>query len=263
MDFDTFLKQQLGYQSGQTIPMNDIPSLREEYSKYLGEQEKQAAAIQAATVVFTANLNEAKSKGVKLDPSLIETTLNLYKTGQIDSAKKVESALFSPPPSEQLLRNQMDLEAKKQDQELKAEEAKNTYYSAKNELETVKNLLSSDLSDVVGPTEPAARLGRAFFSEFGADWAKKNQQLIKDALMVTTSDVLKSVRALAPVTDQDRKFISEMTVPVETDNDEIWKKYLGKKKEVLERAVSSLSQKYGISENPKTSTELLRAQLRK
>jgi hypothetical protein len=250
MDFDTFLKEQLGYQSGQTIPMSDIPSLRDKYNKYSSEQQELASAIQAALAVFEANLNEADSKGVKLNPRLIETTLNLYKTGQIDSAKKVESTLFSPPPSTQEQLNQMDLETKKQDQALKSEEAKNTYYSAKNELETVKNLLSSDLSDVVGPTEPAARLGRAFFSEFGADWAKKNQQLIKDALMVTTSDVLKSVRALAPVTEQDRKFISEMTVPVETDNDEIWKKYLEKKKEVLERSVSSLSQKYGISENP-------------
>jgi hypothetical protein len=262
MDFNTFLKEQLGYQAGQAIPNEKIPSLREKYNRYIKEsqesqqkleaqqreQQNKAASVQAGLALFESKVNEAQRGGRQLDPNLINAAKNLYGTGQVEQADKISNAIFAPPASTQEQINQIDLEAKKEEQRLKSEEAINTYYAAKDELDKVQNLLSSDLSDVVGPTEPIARFGRAVASEMGADWARQNQQLIKDALMVTTSDVLKSVRALAPVTEQDRKFISKMTVPVETDNEDIWKSYLEKKKNVLERSVSSLSKKYGISE---------------
>jgi hypothetical protein len=167
----------------------------------------------------------------------------------------------------------MELAAKEEEKVLKNAEAENTYYSIQSEREKIKKLLASDLSDVVGPTEPVARFGRAIASEFGAEWAQENQSLIKDALMVTTSDVLKSVRALAPVTEQDRKFISKMTVPVETDNAKIWKDYLTEKDEVLSRAERNLDKKYNISgipatnepdikpDKPQTATQKLRGRL--
>jgi hypothetical protein len=267
MDFNTFLKDQLGYQAGQAIPNEKIPSLREKYNRHVKElqegqqklevqqkeQQNKAASVQAGLAVFGSKVNSAIKGGAQLDPSLIAAAENLYKTGDIEQADKVSNAIFAPPASTQEQINQLDLEAKKEDQRFKSEEAINTYYAAKDELEKVKMLLDSDLGDVVGPTEPIARFGRAIASEMNADWARQNQSLIKDALMVTTSDVLKSVRALAPVTEQDRKFISKMTVPIETDNEDIWKKYLKGKQGVLERSVSSLSRKYGIADDGETN----------
>jgi hypothetical protein len=263
MDFNTFLKEQLGYQAGQAIPNEKIPSLREKYNRYIKEsqesqqkleaqqreQQNKAASVQAGLALFESKVNEAQRGGRQLDPNLINAAKNLYGTGQVEQADKISNAIFAPPASTQEQINQIELESKKEEQRLKSEEAINTYYAVVNELDKVKKARKSDLSDVVGPTEFLARPGRAIMAEFGADWAKKNQQLIKDLTMITTSDVLKNVRALAPVTKEDRVFIAERTVPVESDPDNIWDSYLKDKEGALERAKKNLAKKYGINEN--------------
>jgi hypothetical protein len=287
MDFNTYLKQELGFQPGQVIPPNSVAGFREKYNKYLKSQQEEsqkaaerqqqeqanAARIQGASALFESKVNEAQKRGKQTDPNLITAARNLIVAGQIDQATKIEEALFSQPISTSEQVSRMELESKIEEKDLKKAEAENTYYSIQTEREKIKNILASDLSDVVGPTEPMARFGRAVASEMGAEWAQKNQSLIKDALMVTTSDVLKSVRALAPVTEQDRKFISKMTVPVETDNAQIWKDYLEEKYQVLGRAEKNLNKKYNISgavENdqqeiqqnkPQTATQKLRERL--
>jgi hypothetical protein len=249
--------------------VGDIQKNRER----LKEEQSNAARIQGASALFESKVNEAQKSGRQTDPNLITAARNLIGAGQIDQATKIEEALFGQPVSTSEQVSRMELESKIEEKDLKKAEAENTYYSIQTEREKIKNLLASDLSDVVGPTEPVARFGRAVASEMGAEWAQKNQSLIKDALMVTTSDVLKSVRALAPVTEQDRKFISKMTVPVETDNAQIWKDYLKEKYQVLGRAEKNLNKKYNISgtveedqqetqqNKPQTATQKLRGRL--
>jgi hypothetical protein len=267
MDFNTYLKQELGFQPGQVIPPNKVAGFKEKYNRHLKSQEEEsrktaerqqqeqanAARIEGASALFGAKVEEAQQQGRTLSPKLVESAFKLIGAGQIDQADKISSALFEQPISTSEQVDRMELAAKEEEKVLKNAEAENTYYSIQSEREKIKKLLASDLSDVVGPTEPVARFGRAVASEFGAEWAQENQSLIKDALMVTTSDVLKSVRALAPVTEQDRKFISKMTVPVETDNAKIWKDYLTEKDEVLSRAERNLDKKYNISGIPATS----------
>jgi hypothetical protein len=267
MDFNTYLKQELGFQPGQVIPPNSVAGFKEKYNRYLKSQQEEsrktaerqqqeqanAARIQGASALFESKVEEAQQQGRTLNPRLVESAFKLIGAGQIEQADKISSALFEQPISTSEQVDRMELAAKEEEKVLKNAEAENTYYSIQSEREKIKKLLASDLSDVVGPTEPVARFGRAVASEFGAEWAQENQSLIKDALMVTTSDVLKSVRALAPVTEQDRKFISKMTVPVETDNAKIWKDYLTEKDEVLSRAERNLDKKYNISGIPATS----------
>jgi hypothetical protein len=267
MDFNTYLKQELGFQPGQVIPPNKVAGFKEKYNRYLKSQQEEsrktaerqqqeqanAARIEGASALFGAKVEEAQQQGRTLNPRLVESAFKLIGAGQIEQADKISSALFEQPISTSEQVDRMELAAKEEEKVLKNAEAENTYYSIRSEREKIKKLLASDLSDVVGPTEPVARFGRAVASEFGAEWAQENQSLIKDALMVTTSDVLKSVRALAPVTEQDRKFISKMTVPVETDNAKIWKDYLTEKDEVLSRAERNLDKKYNISGIPATS----------
>jgi hypothetical protein len=267
MDFNTYLKQELGFQPGQVIPPNKVAGFKEKYNRYLKSQQEEsrktaerqqqeqanAARIEGASALFGAKVEEAQQQGRTLNPKLVESAFKLIGAGQIEQADKISSALFEQPISTSEQVDRMELAAKEEEKVLKNAEAENTYYSIQSEREKIKKLLASDLSDVVGPTEPVARFGRAVASEFGAEWAQENQSLIKDALMVTTSDVLKSVRALAPVTEQDRKFISKMTVPVETDNAKIWKDYLTEKDEVLSRAERNLDKKYNISGIPATS----------
>ena len=267
MDFNTYLKQELGFQPGQVIPPNKVAGFKEKYNRHLKSQQEEsrktaerqqqeqanAARIQGASALFESKVNEAQKSGRQTDPNLITAARNLIGAGQVDQATKIEEALFGQAISTSEQVDRMELAAKEEEKVLKNAEAENTYYSIQSEREKIKKLLASDLSDVVGPTEPVARFGRAVASEFGAEWAQENQSLIKDALMVTTSDVLKSVRALAPVTEQDRKFISKMTVPVETDNAKIWKDYLTEKDEVLSRAERNLDKKYNISGIPATS----------
>jgi hypothetical protein len=267
MDFNTYLKQELGFQPGQVIPPNKVAEFKEKYNRHLKSQQEEfrktaerqqqeqanAARIEGASALFGAKVEEAQQQGRTLNPKLVESAFKLIGAGQIEQADKISSALFEQPISTSEQVDRMELAAKEEEKVLKNAEAENTYYSIQSEREKIKKLLASDLSDVVGPTEPIARFGRAVASEFGAEWAQENQSLIKDALMVTTSDVLKSVRALAPVTEQDRKFISKMTVPVETDNAKIWKDYLTEKDEVLSRAERNLDKKYNISGIPATS----------
>jgi hypothetical protein len=267
MDFNTYLKQELGFQPGQVIPPNKVAGFKEKYNRHLKSQQEEsrktaerqqqeqanAARIEGASALFGAKVEEAQQQGRTLNPRLVESAFKLIGAGQIEQADKISSALFEQPISTSEQVDRMELAAKEEEKVLKNAEAENTYYSIQSEREKIKKLLASDLSDVVGPTEPVARFGRAVASEFGAEWAQENQSLIKDALMVTTSDVLKSVRALAPVTEQDRKFISKMTVPVETDNAKIWKDYLTEKDEVLSRAERNLDKKYNISGIPATS----------
>jgi hypothetical protein len=267
MDFNTYLKQELGFQPGQVIPPNKVAGFKEKYNRHLKSQQEEsrktaerqqqeqanAARIEGASALFESKVNEAQKSGKQTDPNLITAARNLIGAGQIEQATKIEEALFGQAISTSEQVDRMELAAKEEEKVLKNAEAENTYYSIQSEREKIKKLLASDLSDVVGPTEPVARFGRAVASEFGAEWAQENQSLIKDALMVTTSDVLKSVRALAPVTEQDRKFISKMTVPVETDNAKIWKDYLTEKDEVLSRAERNLDKKYNISGIPATS----------
>jgi hypothetical protein len=267
MDFNTYLKQELGFQPGQVIPPNKVAGFKEKYNRHLKSQQEEsrkaaerqqqeqanAARIEGASALFGAKVEEAQQQGRTLNPKLVESAFKLIGAGQIEQADKISSALFEQPISTSEQVDRMELAAKEEEKVLKNAEAENTYYSIQSEREKIKKLLASDLSDVVGPTEPVARFGRAVASEFGAEWAQENQSLIKDALMVTTSDVLKSVRALAPVTEQDRKFISKMTVPVETDNAKIWKDYLTEKDEVLSRAERNLDKKYNISGIPATS----------
>jgi hypothetical protein len=267
MDFNTYLKQELGFQPGQVIPPNKVAGFKEKYNRHLKSQQEEsrktaerqqqeqanAARIEGASALFGAKVEEAQQQGRTLNPKLVESAFKLIGAGQIEQADKISSALFEQPISTSEQVDRMELAAKEEEKVLKNAEAENTYYSIQSEREKIKKLLASDLSDVVGPTEPVARFGRAIASEFGAEWAQENQSLIKDALMVTTSDVLKSVRALAPVTEQDRKFISKMTVPVETDNAKIWKDYLTEKDEVLSRAERNLDKKYNISGIPATS----------
>jgi hypothetical protein len=267
MDFNTYLKQELGFQPGQVIPPNKVAGFKEKYNRHLKSQQEEsrktaerqqqeqanAARIEGASALFGAKVEEAQQQGRTLNPRLVESAFKLIGAGQIEQADKISSALFEQPISTSEQVDRMELAAKEEEKVLKNAEAENTYYSIRSEREKIKKLLASDLSDVVGPTEPVARFGRAVASEFGAEWAQENQSLIKDALMVTTSDVLKSVRALAPVTEQDRKFISKMTVPVETDNAKIWKDYLTEKDEVLSRAERNLDKKYNISGIPATS----------
>jgi hypothetical protein len=267
MDFNTYLKQELGFQPGQVIPPNKVAGFKEKYNRHLKSQQEEslkaaerqkqeqanAARIEGASALFGAKVEEAQQQGRTLNPRLVESAFKLIGAGQIEQADKISSALFEQPISTSEQVDRMELAAKEEENVLKNAEAENTYYSIQSEREKIKKLLASDLSDVVGPTEPVARFGRAVASEFGAEWAQENQSLIKDALMVTTSDVLKSVRALAPVTEQDRKFISKMTVPVETDNAKIWKDYLTEKDEVLSRAERNLDKKYNISGIPATS----------
>lgn len=287
MDFNTYLKQELGFQPGQVIPPNKVAGFKEKYNRYLKSQQEEsrktaerqqqeqanAARIEGASALFGAKVEEAQQQGRTLNPKLVESAFKLIGAGQIEQADKISSALFEQPISTSEQVDRMELAAKEEEKVLKNAEAENTYYSIQSEREKIKKLLASDLSDVVGPTEPVARFGRAVASEFGAKWAQENQSLIKDALMVTTSDVLKSVRALAPVTEQDRKFISKMTVPVETDNAKIWKDYLTEKDEVLSRAERNLDKKYNISgipaasepdikpDKPQTATQKLRGRL--
>jgi len=89
MDFGTYLKQELGYQSGQFIPQREAQALQAKYNKYIQDAEQKlesadaAKARQAAADIQMAEtVKQSKEAGVEIPQDRISAALGLMQTGQ-------------------------------------------------------------------------------------------------------------------------------------------------------------------------------------
>jgi hypothetical protein len=157
MDFNTYLKQELGFQPGQVIPPNKVAGFKEKYNRYLKSQQEEsrktaerqqqeqanAARIEGASALFGAKVEEAQQQGRTLNPKLVESAFKLIGAGQIEQADKVSAALFAE-------------ESVNEEQRLKVEEAKSKQQTeSKQSMEVAEKAaegirLTNDLSNSPG-----------------------------------------------------------------------------------------------------------------
>jgi hypothetical protein len=157
MDFNTYLKQELGFQPGQVIPPNKVAGFKEKYNRHLKSQQEEsrktaerqqqeqanAARIEGASALFGAKVEEAQQQGRPLNPKLVESAFKLIGAGQIEQADKVSAALFAE-------------ESVNEEQRLKVEEAKSKQQTeSKQSMEVAEKAaegirLTNDLSNSPG-----------------------------------------------------------------------------------------------------------------
>jgi len=219
------------------------------------EENIKAKRIDASLNAFQSQLADAETRGVTVDPKIVQSIFDLTKAGDPDGAGKILSTVIKPAVSVQEEKAKLDIDLAKKDEERKSKlallESSKLKQEAESKIAKIKRVMSQDISDVVGATEPAARFGRAIASELGAGWAEENQKLIKDLVSLTTDDVLERARAVAPVTDTDLKFLTARTAPEETDSPLIWKSYLEEELDQLEKTRDA----FGVTIKGKTGAE--------
>jgi hypothetical protein len=157
MDFNTYLKQELGFQPGQVIPPNKVAGFKEKYNRHLKSQQEEsrktaerqqqeqsnAARIEGASALFGAKVEEAQQQGRTLNPKLVESAFKLIGAGQIEQADKVSAALFTEEPVNE-------------EQKLKVEEARSKQQTeSKQSMEVAEKAadgirLANDLSNSPG-----------------------------------------------------------------------------------------------------------------
>jgi hypothetical protein len=157
MDFNTYLKQELGFQPGQVIPPNKVAGFKEKYNRHLKSQQEEsrktaerqqqeqanAARIEGASALFGAKVEEAQQQGRTLNPKLVESAFKLIGAGQIEQADKVSAVLFTEEPVNE-------------EQKLKVEEARSKQQTeSKQSMEVAEKAaegirLTNDLSNSPG-----------------------------------------------------------------------------------------------------------------
>ena len=237
------------------------------------EENIKAKRIEASLMAFQSQLADAENRGVTVDPKIVQSIFDLTKAGDPEEAGKILSTVIKPAVSVQEEKAKLDMDLARKDEERKSKLALSESSKLKQEAESkiakIERVMSQDIGDVVGATEPAARFGRAIASELGAGWAEKNQKLIKDLVSLTTDDVLERARAVAPVTDTDLRFLTARTAPEETDSPLIWESYLKEELDQLKKTRdafgATIKGKTGTepaTERPLTANERLRAQIK-
>lgn len=219
------------------------------------EENIKAKRIEASLMAFQSQLADAENRGVTVDPKIVQSIFDLTKAGDPEEAGKILSTVIKPAVSVQEEKAKLDMDLARKDEERKSKLALSESSKLKQEAESkiakIERVMSQDIGDVVGATEPAARFGRAIASELGAGWAEKNQKLIKDLVSLTTDDVLERARAVAPVTDTDLRFLTARTAPEETDSPLIWESYLKEELDQLKKTRDA----FGATIKGKTGTE--------
>ena len=89
MDFGTYLKQELGYKSGQFIPQREAQALQAKYNKYIQDEEQKSKSANvekakqtAANIEIARVLKEREEVGAPATAEEIAAASELVKTGQ-------------------------------------------------------------------------------------------------------------------------------------------------------------------------------------
>lgn len=228
------------------------------------EKSRKAAEILAASQLAEMRRKEAELRGVPVDPKVAKSIMSLIaedpKTGL-----GLANEAFGKPPTIEEKRFEAEMKAsqekQKREDEEKVRETQAIYAALKRERDEIKSLKQKDISDVVGFTEPPARLFRRGFAELGADWAEENELLRKNLIKQTSSDIFEQARKIAPVTDTDLKWLQKVVVPIESDTPSVWFDFLKNKEEVLDEKISQiesdpeLKSKLNIGDKPQSPPE--------
>ena len=258
MDFNEYVKSR-GYKSGDFIPKTVANQLHESWLKESGNQSgsktvsrqstpedeaAKVAMIQASLGAFGLKKEEAARRGVEIPQNVASSIEQLISVGKFKEASDIQNQVLGAPPTIEEQKTKAGLEAEKakqeQEERQKIKDVQLVYAGLKREQSELEKIQKQDISDVVGFSEPVARVGRRIAGDLGAKWAQENELLRKKLIMQTTSDIFEQARKIAPVTNTDLNWLKNVVVPSETDDSSIWFEFLKGKKEVIDEKLAQI-----------------------
>jgi hypothetical protein len=292
MDFGTYLKQELGYQSGQFIPQREAQALQAKYNKYIQDEQQKLASTNAAKARQTAadiqaaqTLKESEEAGVKIPQDRISAALELRQTGQPEEALK----LLGQPLATKRAEDEKKLlkeEEERKSNEVKlagSEAALRAAGDASYAIKTINELTSSPgFSGVFG--------AKAGFKWLPGTKARDAEASRKAIVSLATTDSMRKFQGLGSMSDAEfavaktaatkleDTYISDEAAAQELNRlrdyfstsirraEELGKIPKGSSEKMISEAMANLAKsKVSSTEEtatPKTKTELLKAKIK-
>lgn len=229
MDFNTFLREQMGYQKGQIIPNEKIPVLKQRYNNFIQEQKQSSARIQAAASEFNVRINKAQQEGFTPDKNLVDSISSLLATGQVGEAR----TLFDNMMPKELTQSDIKIKEEMKQAEAtakKANQEKGRLLGKLNKFVSEEGEPTKALSDATGWGEGLAT-GIADYTGFplNTPTTRSNQ---KQLSLVIEKDLLEATKYLKPVSNDEIQMLLDRR-PAITDPPKIWSDYLSELRDII------------------------------
>jgi hypothetical protein len=292
MDFGTYLKQELGYQSGQFIPRREAQALQAKYNKYIQDEKQKLASTNAAKARQTAldiqaaqTVKESEEAGVKIPQDRISAALELRQTGQTEEALKLLGQPLATKRAEDEKKLLKEAEERKSN-EVKLADKESALRAAADAAYAISSL--NELSMAEGfPGVFGAGIGLKYVPGSKT----KDAEAIKESVVaLSTTDSIRKFQGLGSMSDKEFSVaqsaatklkdsgISEKLAAQEINRlrsyfansirraEELGKIPKGSSEKMISEAMANLAKsKVSSTEEtatPKTKTELLKAKIK-
>jgi len=290
MDFGTYLKQELGYQSGQFIPQREAQALQAKYNKYIQDEEQklksadaEKAKLTAANIETARVLKEREAAGVPATADEIAAASELANTGQ-SPASFISGPLVSKQAEDTKRLQKEEEERKRNEAKLAGSEAALRAASdASYAIKTINELASSPgFSGVFG--------AKAGFKWLPGTKARDAEASRKAIVSLATTDSMRKFQGLGSMSDAEfavaktaatkleDTYISDEAAAQELNRlrnyfstsiqraEELGKIPEGSSEKMISEAMANLAKPKASSTEetatPKTKTELLKAKIK-
>jgi hypothetical protein len=292
MDFGTYLKQELGYQSGQFIPRREAQALQAKYNKYIQDAEEKLESTNAAKarqvaadIQMAETVKQSKEAGVEIPQDRISAALGLMQTGQQEKALELAGQPLAIKQAEDTKRTLKEEEERKSNEVKLAgsEAALRAAGDASYAIKTINELTSSPgFSGVFG--------AKSGFKWLPGTKARDAEASRKAIVSLATTDSMRKFQGLGSMSDAEfavaksaatkleDTYISDEAAAQELNRlrdyfstsirraEELGKIPKGSSEKMISEAMANLAKsKVSSTEEtatPKTKTELLRANIK-
>ena len=205
MDFGTYLKQELGYQSGQFIPQREAQALQAKYNKYIQDAEQKlesadaAKARQAAADIQMAEtVKQSKEAGVEIPQDRISAALGLMQTGQQKEALELAGQPLAIKQAEDIKKTLKEEEERKSN-EVKLADKESALRAAADAAYAISSL--NELSMAEGfPGVFGAGIGLKYVPGSKT----KDAEAIKESVVaLSTTDSIRKFQGLGSMSDKE------------------------------------------------------------
>lgn len=205
MDFGTYLKQELGYQSGQFIPQREAQALQAKYNKYIQDEEQKLASTNAAKarqaaadIQMAETVKRSKESGVEIPQDRISAALGLMRTGQEKEALELAGqplAIKQADDAKRLLKEEEESKSK----EIKLVDRESALRAAGDASYAITAL--NDLSMAEGfPGVFGAGVG---FKYIPGSKTRDAESMRESVVALSTTDSIRKFQGLGSMSDKE------------------------------------------------------------
>jgi predicted peroxiredoxin len=205
MDFGTYLKQELGYQSGQFIPQREAQALQAKYNKYIQDEEQKLASTNAAKarqaaadIQMAETVKQSKESGVEIPQDRISAALGLMRTGQQKEALELAGqplAIKQADDAKRLLKEEEESKSK----EIKLVDRESALRAAGDASYAITAL--NDLSMAQGfPGVFGAGVG---FKYIPGSKTRDAESMRESVVALSTTDSIRKFQGLGSMSDKE------------------------------------------------------------